>query len=255
MVNPFDKIAFIVLAAGLGTRMKSKKAKVLHEINSKPMILHILETTNYIVEKNIVVVVGYQAEQVIKIVSENHKVCFAKQDKQLGTGHAVLTAIPYIDQYTENVVILCGDVPLVHSETLKMLIIDHLKAGSDMTILSTQVIEPEGYGRIVVDAENLVKKIVEEADADQNEKKINMINTGIYCIRKEFLFDAIKKIKPNNVQGEFYFTDIINIGYQEQKKIRAITLGNDPCEFMGINSIEDLEKAEKIVCNRMHKRP
>jgi UDP-N-acetylglucosamine pyrophosphorylase len=255
MVSPFDKIAFIVLAAGLGTRMKSKKAKVLHEINSKPMILYILETTKKIVEKNIIVVVGYQAEQVIKIVSATHKVCFAKQDKQLGTGHAVLTAIPYIDQYTENVVILCGDVPLVHSETLKMLIIDHLKDNSDMTILSAQVSEPKGYGRIVVDAENLVKRIVEETDADQNEKKINTINTGIYCIRKEFLFDAIKKIKPSNVQGEFYFTDIINIGYQEQKKIRAIRLDNDPSEFMGINSSEDLEKAEKIVCNRMHKRP
>lgn len=255
MVSPFDNIAFIVLAAGLGTRMKSNKAKVLHELNGKPMILYILETIKNIVEKNIVVVVGYQADQVKNIISSKHEVYFAKQDKQLGTGHAVLTAIPYIDQYTENIVILCGDVPLVHSETLKMLIADHLKTGSDMTILSTKVTEPKGYGRIVVDDENLVKRIIEETDADDNEKKINTINTGIYCIRKKFLFDAVIKIKPANVQGEYYFTDIIHIGYEEQKKIRAITLGNDPYEFMGINSCEDLERAEKIVSNRRHKRP
>jgi len=255
MVCRFDNIGFIVLAAGLGTRMKSNKAKVLHELNGKPMILYVLETTKNIVKKNIIVVVGYQAEQVIKIISAKHEVCFARQDKQLGTGHAVLMAIPYIEQYTENIVILCGDVPLVHSETLKMLITDHLNADRDMTILSTQVTEPMGYGRIVVDGENLVKRIVEETDADENEKKINTINTGIYCIRKEFLFDAIIKIKPANVQGEFYFTDIINIGYQEQKKIRAITIGNDPCEYMGINSCEDLEKAEKIVWYRTNKRP
>jgi bifunctional N-acetylglucosamine-1-phosphate-uridyltransferase/glucosamine-1-phosphate-acetyltransferase GlmU-like protein len=101
----------------------------------------------------------------------------------------------------------------------------------------------------------MVTRIVEDADADENEKKINIINSGIYCIRKEFLFDAITKIKPANAQGEFYFTDIINIGYQEQKKIQAITIGNDPFEFIGINSREDLEKADKIVCARMHKRP
>jgi UDP-N-acetylglucosamine diphosphorylase/glucosamine-1-phosphate N-acetyltransferase len=255
MKNPFNKIAIIVLAAGLGTRMKSDKAKVLHELDGKPMILYIIETLKNIAGNNIVVVVGYQADNVMAIVSEQHKVRFAKQDKQLGTGHAVLMAVPHIEEHIEDIVILCGDVPLVTIETLKKLIFDHVSKDCDMTILSVQVTQPKGYGRIVVDDKNMVTRIVEEADSNENEKKINIINSGIYCIRKKFLLDAIKKIKPSNVQGEFYFTDIINIGYQEQKKIQAINIGNDPYEFMGINSREDLEKAEKIVYTRIHKRP
>lgn len=255
MSDLFDNTAFIVLAAGLGTRMKSSKAKVLHEFLGKPMILHILETITKIVGKNIVVVVGYQAEKVKKIISEKYNVIYAIQEKQLGTAHAVLSAKPYIPEDIENIVILCGDVPLVKTETLKKLIVDHLNAGNDMTILSVKINEPTGYGRIVVDEQNMVKRIVEEADADENEKKIKTINSGIYCIQKEFLFDGIDKIKPSNAQGEFYFTDIINIGYKGQKKLQAITIGNDPFEFMGINSCEDLKKAEKNVYMGMHKRP
>jgi UDP-N-acetylglucosamine diphosphorylase/glucosamine-1-phosphate N-acetyltransferase len=255
MVNPFDNIAIIVLAAGLGTRMKSDKAKVLHELNGKRLILYIIETSKKIVGKNIIVVVGYQAQLVMKTITLKHDVAFAMQDKQLGTGHAVLTALPCIEQHIENIVILCGDVPLVNTDSLKKLILDHLNTHCDMTILAVQVDDPKGYGRIVVNDKNMVTRIVEETDADENEKKINTINSGIYCIRKEFLFDAVKKIKPANAQGEYYFTDIINIGYQGQKKIQAITIGNDPYEFIGINSCVDLEKAEKIVCTRMHKRP
>jgi UDP-N-acetylglucosamine diphosphorylase/glucosamine-1-phosphate N-acetyltransferase len=255
MKKLFNKIAFIVLAAGLGTRMKSNKAKVLHELNGKPMILYIIETSKTIVGKNIIVVVGYQADNVMAIISEQHEVCFAMQDKQLGTGHAVLKAVPYIEEHIENIVILCGDVPLVTMETLKKLIFDHVSKDCDMTILAVQVTDPKGYGRIIVDDKNMVTRIVEETDSNEDEKKINIINSGIYCIRKKFLLDAISKIKPSNVQGEFYFTDIIHIGYQEQKKIQAIKIGNDPFEFMGINSFEDLEKAEKIVYTRNHKRP
>jgi len=255
MVDPFDNIAIIVLAAGLGTRMKSDKAKVLHELNGKPLILYIIETSKKIVGKNIIVVVGYQAQLVMKTITGKHEVSFAIQDKQLGTGHAVLTALPFIEQHIENIVILCGDVPLVNGDSLKKLILDHLSTHCDMTLLAVQVDDPKGYGRIVVNDKNMVTRIVEETDADENEKKINTINSGIYCVRKQFLFDAVKKIKPANAQGEYYFTDIINIGYQEQKKIQAITIGNDPYEFMGINSCTDLEKAEKIVCTRMHKRP
>jgi UDP-N-acetylglucosamine pyrophosphorylase len=255
MVDPFDNIAIVVLAAGLGTRMKSDKAKVLHELNGKPLILHIIETSKKIVGKNIIVVVGYQAQLVMKTITGKHEVAFALQDKQLGTGHAVLTALPCIEQHIENIVILCGDVPLVNTDSLKKLILDHLNTHCDMTILAVHADNPKGYGRIVINDKNMVTRIVEETDADENEKKINTINSGIYCIRKGFLFDAVKKIKPANAQGEYYFTDIINIGYQEQKKIQAITIGNDPYEFMGINSCADLEKAEKIVCTRMHKRP
>ncbi len=255
MKSPFDKIEFIVLAAGLGTRMKSDKAKVLHELNGKAMILYIIETLKNIVETNIIVVVGYQAEQVKKVINELHEVSFAYQKNQLGTGHAVSTAMPYIRQETENIVILCGDVPLIRDETLKKLIMEHSNGKCDMTILATKISDPTGYGRIIVNEKNVVTKIVEETDADETEKKINTINTGIYCVRKEFLSNALKIVKPSNVQGEFYFTDVINIGYKEQKKIQAVILGEDPNEYIGINSKNELEKAEKIVFERINKRP
>jgi len=255
MGSPFDKIAFIVLAAGLGKRMKSEKAKVLHELDGKPMILYLLDTLNNIAQNNIIVVIGHQAEEVKKVISEKHKVSYAKQEKQLGTGHAVLVATPYVNPYTENIVILCGDVPLVSCDTIQNLIRHHINTDGDMTILATNISDPKGYGRIVFKDENIVEKIVEEADADENEKKITTINTGIYCVRKEFLLDSIKKIKPVNAQGEFYFTDVIHIGFRENMKIQAISIGKDPMEYIGINSCEELVKAEKIVRNRMHKRP
>ena len=255
MESIFEKAAFIVLAAGLGTRMKSDKAKVLHEINGIPMIIRIIETIKNINDQNIVVVVGYQAEKVKLIISENYDVSFAMQDRQLGTGHAVMSAIPYIKNNIEKIVILCGDVPLIKTETLKQLIKDHIRLNCDMTIISVEIKEPKGYGRIVLDGKNLVSKIVEEADADENEKTINTINSGIYCIQKEFLLNSINKIQPSNAQGEFYFTDIIDIGYKEKRKIETIQIGKDPNEFMGVNSCEELEKAEKIASMYMHKRP
>lgn len=255
MVNLCDKISFIVLAAGLGKRMKSEKAKVLHELDGKPMILYLLDTLHLIAQNNIIVVIGHQAEEVKKVISEKHKVYYAKQEKQLGTGHAVLAATPYVSPDIENIVILCGDVPLVNADTIQNLVLRHMNTDCDMTILATKISNPKGYGRIVFKDEDIVEKIVEEADADDNEKKIDTINTGIYCVRKDFLLDAIKKIKPVNAQGEFYFTDVIHIGFQENRKIQAITLGDDPMEYIGINSCEELAKAEKIVRDRLNKRP
>jgi bifunctional UDP-N-acetylglucosamine pyrophosphorylase/glucosamine-1-phosphate N-acetyltransferase/UDP-N-acetylglucosamine pyrophosphorylase len=252
-MGSFDDVAFIVLAAGFGTRMKSDKAKVLHELNGKAMIIHIMETLKLIVEKNIIVVVGYQADTVQNKITQNYRdIYFATQNIPKGTGDAVLTAIPLIDKKIRNIVVLCGDVPLVRANTLKKLIENHINQANDVTIQAVSMDNPHGYGRIVFDKSRQVTKIVEESDADENEKKITKINTGIYCVEKNFLIDSVKKIEPNNIKGEYYLTDIIQMAYRENKKIGAI-VGKSPDEFIGVNSVEELQKAEERLLKHYNK--
>jgi len=241
-----NKVAVIILAAGIGTRMKSTKAKVLHEVLGKPMILYVVETAIKVARNDVIVVVGNQADKVRKIVSEKVEVEYAYQYKQLGTGHAVSCALPCIPDYCEEVVILCGDVPLLAADTIKRLVDDHVKEKRDISLLAVEMENPKGYGRILLDDRNHVSGIVEESDATDEQKEINMINTGIYCIKKEFLSDSVRKIKSDNAQGEYYLTDIIEIGYKEKKLVGAL-LSSDNREFFGINSHDDLVEAENIM--------
>lgn len=241
-----NKVAVIILAAGMGTRMKSTKAKVLHEVLGKPMILYVVETAIKVAGNDVIVVVGNQADKVRKIVSEKVEVEYAHQDKQLGTGHAVSCALPCISDYCEEVVILCGDVPLLVADTIKRLFDDHVKEKRDISLLAVEMENPKGYGRILFDDRNHVTGIVEESDATDEQKQIKMINTGVYCVKKEYLVDSVGKIKSDNAQGEFYLTDIIEMGYKEGKLIGAL-VGNDNKEFFGINSHEDLVEAENIM--------
>jgi bifunctional UDP-N-acetylglucosamine pyrophosphorylase/glucosamine-1-phosphate N-acetyltransferase/UDP-N-acetylglucosamine pyrophosphorylase len=250
----FDNLAFIVLAAGLGTRMKSDKAKVLHEVNGKAMIIYIMETVKKIAGNNVIVVIGYQADRVKKTISGKFDVLFAKQEIPKGTGHAVLKAIPFIAENIKNLVILCGDVPLVQIRTLETLIEKHTHDNNHLTIQAVDMANPFGYGRIIFDKNHQVLKIVEESDADENEKKITTINTGIYCCEKNFLVDAVKKIKAKNVKNEYYFTDIVDIGCRQNKKIGAV-IADEPGEFIGINSSEELKKAEEMLLKYNNKIP
>lgn len=245
-----NNVAVIILAAGMGTRMKSTKAKVLHEILGKPMILYVVETAKKIAGNEVILVIGNQADKVRRIVSEKAKVRYAYQDKQLGTGHAVSCALPCIPDHCEEVVILCGDVPNLTADTVIQLVDDHVKMKRDISLLAAEKDNPKGYGRVLYDDKDHVSKIVEEADANKEQKKIKMINTGIYCIKKNFLVDTVGKIKSNNAQGEFYLTDIIEMGNKGGKFVGAL-VGNDDEEFFGINSKEDLKEAEKIMKSRM----
>jgi UDP-N-acetylglucosamine diphosphorylase/glucosamine-1-phosphate N-acetyltransferase len=247
-----NNVAAVILAAGMGTRMKSNKAKVLHEIIGRPMVMYVVETASKVVGNKIVLVIGNQADKVKKIVSERNDVIFAIQEEQLGTGHAVLCAQPYIPRHTDHVVILCGDVPLITTNTLIRLIDDHIKTKRDISILAVKIDNPKGYGRILLDVNRNVHGIVEETDATEKQKGIKIINTGIYCIKKEYLFDALKKVKSDNVQGELYLTDIIGIGYKERKNI-GVLIGNDIEEVIGVNNREDLKKAEIIMRRRLDK--
>lgn len=244
-----NNVVVIILAAGMGTRMKSTKAKVLHKVLGKPMILYVVETAKKVAGKNVILVIGHQADKVKGIVSEKAKVRYAYQDKQLGTGHAVSCALPLIPEDCEEVVILCGDVPLLNADTVNKLVDDHVKTKRDVSLLAVEKDNPKGYGRVLYDDKDHVSKIVEEADANKEQRQIKMINTGIYCVRKNFLVETVGKIKSDNAQGEFYLTDIIEMGNIEKKLVGAL-VGNDDKEFFGINKIQELKEAEKIMKNR-----
>jgi UDP-N-acetylglucosamine diphosphorylase/glucosamine-1-phosphate N-acetyltransferase len=247
-----NKCAVIILAAGLGTRMKSDKAKVLHEIMGRPMVLYVVETAKKMVGGGVILVVGHQAAKVREVVSENHQVSYALQEKQLGTGHAALCALPFIPNESDDVIILCGDVPLMTPETIHQLYSDHSLSGRDVTLLAVEVENPTGYGRILFDENRNLLKIVEEADATGEQKKIRTINSGIYCVKKIFLSDALQKINADNAQGELYLTDIIEIGYRAGKVLGVMVSANAE-ETMGVNSREDLFHAEAIMRRRAFK--
>ncbi len=250
MASNKKEAAVIILAAGLGTRMKSSKAKVLHEILDKPMVMYVVDVAKKLAGNNVVLVIGNQADKVRKVVSEKTDVLFALQKEQLGTGHAVLCALPHVPSHVREVVILCGDVPLLTEKTLTGLFEDHVKARRDISILAVEIENPQGYGRILMDEKRQLSGIVEEADASAEQKKLKVINTGIYCIKKEILFDSLKQVKPDNVKGEFYLTDIVEIGYQN-KSTMGVMVGDNWTETVGVNTKQDLMKVENIMRDRL----
>ncbi|MGA8020655.1 MAG: NTP transferase domain-containing protein [Desulfobacterales bacterium] len=241
-----ENIAIVILAAGLGTRMKSQKAKVLHEVCGQPMILYVVETAAKVAGDRVILVVGHQAERVREVVTECARVRYTLQEQQLGTGHAVASALPDVPVECRQVVILCGDVPLVTESTIGNLITDHLNHRRDITVLATEVEDPDGYGRIVIDTDGRVVAIVEEADASEEQRKIRIVNTGIYCVDKPFLTRALKKIDRNNAQGELYLTDIVAVCYRDNGKVGAMVAENAQ-EFRGINTRDDLAAVEGLM--------
>ena len=247
------KPVIVILAAGMGKRMKSDKAKVLHEIFGKPMIMYVVETAKKIAGNDVILVIGHQDDKVRKVVSEDANVIFALQKDQLGTGHAVSCALPYLPDHTQEVIILCGDVPLLTFETVMRLLKDHIMAKRDISLLAVKINNPKGYGRVLFDEKMNVSGIVEEADASAKQKNIKTINTGIYCVKKEILFDSLKKIKSDNVQGEFYLTDVVELGYREGKVV-GVLIGDDSEETVGVNTIHDLMTVENILHNRVRNK-
>ena len=242
------KIAVVILAAGLGTRMKSNKVKVLHEVCGKPMVNYVVETARKVAGNNVVLVVGNQADKVRRAVSKLGTFNFAYQKEQLGTGHAVLCALPHIPDYCREVVILCGDVPLIKADTVGALIKSHTDEKRDISVLAVELEDPTGYGRILLDENRRVQTIVEESDTTAEQKRIRLINTGIFCVKKDFLLRAVPRIKSDNAQGEIYFTDIVEIAYNEKKHI-GVTVGGNHLEVTGINTIQELKKVERAMKN------
>lgn len=238
----------VILAAGKGTRMKSNLLKVLHQIDGKPMVSHIIDTLNEIKIKDIVIVVGHQSEEVINTLGDKLK--YVHQEQQLGTGHAVLQAKGLLKDKKGITLVLSGDAPLLTTETINSLIEEHEKTNVAATILTTEIDVPTGYGRIIRDNNRKVMKIVEEKDTTIEEKQVKEINTGIYCFDNEKLFDAIDKISNNNKQNEYYLTDVIEILRSQGYQVGAY-LSKDPSETIGINDRIALSEAEKIFRNRI----
>lgn len=245
-------VAVIILAAGLGKRMQSDKAKVLHEVLGRPMIRYVVKTARKIAGENVIVVVGHQARQVMEAVSADAEVVFAYQDRQMGTGHAVQCALAYVPENVNEILILCGDVPMLRAETVQRLLDDHHSAKRDLSLLAVAVDNPSGYGRVLIDENRRLIRIVEEADATSEQKKIRTINAGIYCASKNFLSISLQMVRPNNAQGELYLTDIIEIGHRE-KQVVGVLFGDDSDEVLGINSHTDLVALEEIIRRRMSK--
>lgn len=237
------KFAGIILAAGKGTRMGGDLPKVLHEIKGRPMISHVIDAARKSECSDLIVVVGYKAELVEETVSANYKVSFAFQAEQLGTGHAVKCALPYLKKDISDVLILFGDVPLISHGTLLSLINRHIQENNDITMLTAILEDPKGYGRIVTCSNGNFVRIVEEKDADHVEKAIKEINTGICCVSKDFLEDALGRIGRDNAQNEFYFTDIIEIGNEDNRRIGRYP-SDDPLETSGVNTREQLNDLE-----------
>jgi UDP-N-acetylglucosamine diphosphorylase/glucosamine-1-phosphate N-acetyltransferase len=244
-----NRFATIILAAGKGTRMKSLLAKVMHPVLGKPMLYYSVACARQTGSDPIVVVVGHQAETV-KEAMINSGVLFAEQREQLGTGHAVLVTRNHFDHFKGTVLILCGDVPLLKLETIHELQTRHLSEGATLTVMTTILENPKGYGRIIKGADGNILKIVEERDATPDEKDVKEINTGIYCVEAEFLFAAVERIENHNAQREYYLTDIVGIAVESGKKAMAF-IAPDSNEVMGINTVEELQRAEEEMKRRV----
>jgi UDP-N-acetylglucosamine diphosphorylase/glucosamine-1-phosphate N-acetyltransferase len=239
------KFCAVILAAGKGTRMKSDMAKVLHVLNGKPMLYYPVAAAKEAGAEKIVAVIGHQADKVKELFSGSGCI-FVEQNPQRGTGHAVLQAKNVLVDYNGLTVILCGDVPLLKAATIKSLIDNHVAANAVVSVLTTIPPPPHAYGRIVKDDKGNVLKIVEHKDATEDEKKIGEINTGIYCVDTKFLFSALEKITDNNQQREYYLTDIVEIAVREGRKVKSF-IASDYVEVMGINTVEELARAEKYL--------
>ena len=239
------QIKVIVLAAGKGTRMKSNKAKVMHEVFFAPMLHHVLNAIAPLSMQGIVVVTGHQAETIEESLRD-FNVAFARQAQQNGTAHAVLSAEHLFSNFQGTVLILCGDTPLVRNETLQAMLAAHSSSKGILTVMTTQMTDPANYGRIITDDQGCLLRIVEEKDASAVEKKINEINAGIYCVDGTFLFKGLRAIGSDNRQGEFYLTDLIEIARSEGLAVNRHVC-EDSDEVLGVNSRVDLAGAHRAL--------
>ncbi len=243
-------IKAVILAAGKGTRMKSETTpKVLHQIMGKTLLGYVLDNVKNFVSEEYVIV-GHHAQEVENFVKSNYENAkTVLQSPQLGTGHAVSMVCPDLQNYDGLVLILCGDTPLVQEETLEKFVEYHKSQNSDITVMSTLFDNPTGYGRIIREQDNSLQCIVEEKDANPEQKAVKEVNAGIYCLNWGKIKDAFGQLKSNNAQGEYYLTDIISWGKSKSLKVNAYILENSD-EIYGINSRLNLAQAAKMMNHR-----
>ncbi|MFD1429998.1 bifunctional UDP-N-acetylglucosamine diphosphorylase/glucosamine-1-phosphate N-acetyltransferase GlmU [Lacticaseibacillus mingshuiensis] len=241
----------IILAAGKGTRMKSKLYKVLHPVCGKPMVDHVLTAIEKTQPDKVVTIVGHGAEAVEETLGDRSE--YVVQESQLGTGHAVLQAEPLLGDKTGMTLIASGDTPLLTATTFEKLFAYHKDKGAKATILTATAPDPTGYGRIVRNDLGIVEKIVEQKDASLEEARITEINTGVYCFDNQALFEALHKVTNHNAQGEYYLTDVIEILKKEGAIVAAYKMANFE-ESMGVNDRIALAAATKVMQQRINTR-
>ncbi|AIY78305.1 TPA: bifunctional UDP-N-acetylglucosamine diphosphorylase/glucosamine-1-phosphate N-acetyltransferase GlmU [Bacillus tropicus] len=241
----------VILAAGKGTRMKSKLYKVLHPVCGKPMVQHVVDQVSQLGLQKLVTVVGHGAEMVQEQLGNVSE--FALQAEQLGTAHAVDQAASVLANEEGTTLVICGDTPLITAETMEALLQQHKEAGAMATVLTAYIEEPAGYGRIVRNENGHVEKIVEHKDANEKELAIKEINTGTYCFDNKALFASLSKVSNDNVQGEYYLPDVIEILKNEGHIVSAYQTEHFD-ETLGVNDRVALSQAEIIMKNRINRK-
>ncbi|HTK83294.1 MAG TPA: sugar phosphate nucleotidyltransferase [Bacteroidota bacterium] len=245
------KLAVVILAAGKGTRMNNPDmAKVMYELNGKPMIEYVVDLATKLQAQKALVVVGWQRQSVVDHVSKAFpSVEFVDQTEQRGTGHAVMQVTDGLKEFAGDVLVLSGDVPLLAEKTVRSLVGYHRTSEASATILTVELPDPTGYGRIIRNNDGTVKKIVEQKDASKKELAVNEVNSGIYVFDKEKLFDALQHISPDNAQKEYYLTDVFEVFWKSDWPVSAVK-AIDVLEVMGINDRTQLQVAADAMLDR-----
>lgn len=243
------KLGIVILAAGKGKRMHSDVPKVLHEVSGKSMLSHVVDTSRSLSPDKIVPVVGFKADLVKEAFQGQSDLFWAIQEPMLGTGHAVQFTKRYFDGFEGNILVLYGDVPAITSHTLNELIDEHLQSRKAVTLLTALLQDPYGYGRIIKDEHDHIIEIVEEKDASEDQRKIQLVNTGIGIYDAKFLMEAVFQLQDNNKQKEYYLTDVILMAAEKGLHVGSV-VAKDARETFGVNSPEGLNLLEDIMKNR-----
>jgi bifunctional UDP-N-acetylglucosamine pyrophosphorylase/glucosamine-1-phosphate N-acetyltransferase len=239
----------VILAAGQGVRMRSRTIKLLHPVAGRPMVALALETVQALSPSRVIGVVGFQADRVRKAL-DGYGCTFVLQKEQRGTGHAVLQAARAIGSASRSTLLIVnGDVPLLRPATLRGLLAKHRRSGAALTVLTTLLEDPTGYGRVVRNAQSRLTRIVEHRDANVEQRRIREINSGIYCAHPAKLLSTLKRIKPNNAQGEYYLTDAVERLIRDGAKVHAVC-HPDAEEVLGVNSRHELSRASAALYKR-----
>ncbi|MBS6601138.1 MAG: bifunctional UDP-N-acetylglucosamine diphosphorylase/glucosamine-1-phosphate N-acetyltransferase GlmU [Clostridium sp.] len=240
----------VILAAGQGTRIKSNIPKVLHKVCGKEMVNHVIDNMREAGIEDVNVIIGNGSE-LVKESTKDRNVSYSLQEEQLGTGHAVKCAKEFLQGKDGVVAVFTGDAPLTRVETIEKLIKEHIEKGNKATLLSAYVDDPTGYGRIIRDDNKEVLKIVEHKDCNEEELKVNEMNAGMYCFDIKSLLSSLEELNNNNVQGEYYLTDVIGILKDKKEKVGALV--TDYEDTLGVNSRAQLAEVEKVLRKRINK--